>query len=204
VPALVATLGSSPYGHTFGGSRWSIAHAGVAAPGVQTLLTLDLTDPRLELVGDVTELPLCTNLYVVSLDRQSYRFDAAALSIALDQPPWELSPNGDSRRPLPLRMIQLRGATTREVEPRDDAIDTFIGGPAFLRVRGEPLWVGDPEEVPCDCGRASTFVAGVGYERYKMPSGIIDAETPFFLGELAFYFFACLPCRRVTVVTQPT
>jgi hypothetical protein len=206
VSLLIGTLGPSQYAHTFGGSRWKTLFEGAPAAGVQTILTLDLTDPRLGLAGDVSELPLCSHLWVVRTDRQSYRLDPTALTIALDVPPWEPGPADMAvfHRPFPLRTLRLRDAIREEFGPHYDAIDTFIGGSAFIRVRGEPLWLGDPQNVLCECGRASEFVASVGYETSRNPSGIVDTDTEFFLGELALYFFACLPCRRVTVLSQPT
>jgi len=204
VTAFVATLGSDEFHHTFGGSRWRATYNGATAPGVQTILTLDLTDPRLGLVGDVRELPLCSHLWICSADRQSYLFDPETRTIVLDEAPWELSSEEDQRRPMQLRTLQLREATPEELAPRDEAIEPFIGGSAFLRVGGEPLWLYSPEEVRCTCGRSASFAAAVGYENGKRPSGIIDVNTPLFLGELALYFFACLPCQRVTVVSQST
>jgi hypothetical protein len=164
MPAFVATLGTGAYRHTFGGSRWTAMYEGTAASGVQTILTLDLDDPRVERIADVKELPLCSHLWMCSLDRQSYRFDPDTRTVLLDEAPWELGSEEDQRMPLPSRALQLREATKEELEPHDDAIETFIGGPAFLRVGGEPLWLGDAEEVPCSCGRAAVFMTGVGYE----------------------------------------
>ncbi len=128
------------------------------------------------------------------------------MTVCFDGPGWEehdFEPLAD----LPLRALKLRPALPEEDPGSGEKYavqDTFVGGRAFLRVKGEPIWLDRPELVTCSCGQMSQFVAGIGYESGRRVSGIIDDQTPFFLGELALYFFACLPCRRVTVISQPT
>ena len=97
-----------------------------------------------------------------------------------------------------------RSLKLRMLRDDEEGVDRFIGGSAFLRVGGNPLWMQEGEGVSCRCGRTPEFVAGVGYEQYGRPSGIVSPGLPFFVGELASYFFLCRSCSRVVVVSQPT
>jgi hypothetical protein len=85
----------------------------------------------------------------------------------------------------------------------DVVIDSFVGETGFIRIGGEPIWVQRREDVACDCGGQMTHAASIGYENYDRPSGLLPGGRPFFLGELAFYFFYCGRCDRVMVITQP-
>lgn len=84
------------------------------------------------------------------------------------------------------------------------AQDTFLGGSAFIRIGGAPLWIQDPERAGCECGREMVYVASIGYEAYEQPSIFPGLPQAFFLGELARYFFVCTSCVRVAVISQST
>lgn len=103
-----------------------------------------------------------------------------------------------------LKLRLLRAEEEPEQASKYDAQDTFLGGDAFLRIRGTPIWLTDTEEVHCVCGREAEFIAAIGYENYDRPSGIVLPNRALFIGELALYFFACLSCLRVVVVSQPS
>jgi hypothetical protein len=205
---LVAELGTDQYRHRFGGATWQVRTAAGASPLPLTLLTLDLSDPRLCVNTDVSEVPLCSRIDGAS-DRQSYTFDPARFIVAFEGPAWHVPIDAVDLLPMPLPMrdLRLRTATDDEdpeVGPKYEVQDTFLGGSAFLRVRGEPIWLGDREEVRCSCGQHAEFMAAIGYENYERPSGIVSLDRAFFIGEVALYFFACLACRCVVVVSQPS
>ena len=130
--------------------------------------------------------------------------------MVFDGPSWQvtLDPKDALPVPLPRTPLRLRPITAAE-DPRQassvyDVQDTFLGGSAFIRVRGEPLWLDEPAQPICACGSEMVFVACIGYENYDQPSGLVSPTLPFFIGELALYFFACLPCQRCAVLTQTT
>lgn len=206
---FVAELGADGYKHRFGGAEWSIRAAAGALPPPMTLLTLDVSDPRLSITSDILGLPFCSRIDGASLERQSYVFEPIGRVVTFEGAGWHIQIDPADMLPVPLaeRGLRLRPVKTEE-DPEQvskfEAQDTFLGGEAFLRVRGEPIWLGDPEEVECACSRRMKFMAAIGYENHEHPSGIVLPDRPFFIGELALYFFVCLSCRRVVVLSQPS
>lgn len=204
-----AELGKDQYRHRFGGTEWSIHTPAGAFPPPITLLTLDMSDPRVCAGSDFRDLPLCSRIDGASIERQSYTFEPGGRVIAFEGSRWhvpidvaDILPSPLVQRELKLRL--LRAEEEPEQASKYDAQDTFLGGDAFLRIRGTPIWLTDTEEVHCVCGREAEFIAAIGYENYDRPSGIVLPNRALFIGELALYFFACLSCLRVVVVSQPS
>lgn len=211
---LMAVLGSGEFPHRFGGTSWQVVVPQGATPRPALVLTVDLRDPAIHDVlppGDRPyadhELPIATRSEVL-VDRQWYEYDPKTRRVVFTGPPW--SPDGEPELPaeIPERPISLRpvGPWDKGRGGSDDPIDAFIGGPAWLRVGGEPLWLAAPEAVRCTCGVTMLPLVWIGHESLRTwgESGtarFLD-DKPFFLGELALYFFVCLRCRLVTVVTQ--
>ena len=203
----IAELGRDEFKHSFGGSGWS-SHAPVgASPPPTLLMTLDFWDPRVGL-GDLgCELPLISRIDGEYPDTQAYVFDVGTREVAFEGPSWTVAPDLCAfSHPLEVRSLRLRELRANE-DPEislDDAIDQFVGGQGFLRIRGTPLWLYSPQVVTCTCGRNAAYVASIGYEKHSQSCGIISDTEAFFVGESGFYFFLCTPCRRVVVLTQPT
>lgn len=211
---LMAELGSGAFPHRFGGTSWRVVEPAGATPRPTLLLTIDLRDPRVQQVlpaeerahGD-HELPVVSRSDLMG-DRQTYRYDPTDRSVIFAGGPWSPAcepalPSELAERPISLRLV---GPEDKGRGGSDDPIDAFVGGPAWLRVGGEPLWLEDPETVTCTCGVPMLPVVWIGHESLRAwgepgTARFLDDE-PFFLGELALYFFVCLRCRRVTVVTQ--
>jgi len=210
VVSLVASPHSrpGPHDHWFGGARWSIFAPAGSRPAPIELATIDLADPLLDLGPRKGLVPLCTRPDGMSLLPQSYSYDEIGHTVAFDGPPWsvEVDPADEIGMPLPACAMRLRrpqGAEDNDTADRWDAQDTFLGGSAFFRVGGAPIWLNGPETARCSCGRPCTFVAGVGYEHYDTTTGML-AGKPFFIGEMALYFLACFKCHRVVVLSQST
>lgn len=206
---FIAESGLDRYEHKFGGNAWTIEAAERSFPSPSLLLTLDTRDPRLGFVTAIPEIPLCSRLDGFSIARQLYSFDVNSHRVMFDGPAWHISldPEDMLASPLPLRNLYLRPLRHDEDDEKASKYavqDTFLGGDAFLRIRGKPLWLLDPEEVSCLCGKEAEFIASIGYENYARPSGLISPVRPFFIGELALYFFGCLQCKRIVVVSQPS
>ena len=201
----IATVGKGAYNHTFGGATWTISSPARGTPAPALLLTLDLRAPLLGGSHDEGVVPLCSRVDVVSLARQRYRFDARTGTVQFLGEPWEseLDPEDLPSTPFPEVPLRLRPAMGRETlaSPGCDAQDTFLGEDSFVRVGGEPLWVDEPERARCACGVAMDYVACVGYEG---EAGRLGGDEPFFLGELALYFFRCRRCAIVEVIAQAT
>lgn len=196
------------YAHRFGGDRWTIECPSESSPEPWLFVTLDTRDPRIGIGRGATELPLCSRGDYETPERQSYRFYPSTRTVVFDEPGWNVEQHPDDLllRPLDERKLHLRTADASE-EPRTAdkyaVQDTFLGGTRFIRVGGEPLWLDRPVDVRCPAGHDALFIAAMGYEPYTRPSGIVSPTRPFFIGELALYFFICYPCQRIIVISQP-
>ncbi len=203
----IAERGAGPHNHRFGGTGWTTSAPVGASPVPALILTLDFGDPRLGADFYSGEVPLCSRVDGDSLERQRYQFDSTRRLAEFSGEAWSstLDPADVMTTPFPESPLRLRGAEGDEIvdaESPYEAQDTFLGGAAFLRVLGSPLWIANAEQVNCDCGKPMRFVASVGYENYSGPSGLLAEDEPFFLGELALYFFVCFQCAAVEVVSQ--
>jgi|LakWasMet57_HOW8_FD_contig_31_473215_length_1534_multi_3_in_0_out_0_2 hypothetical protein len=207
---LIAEVGQTPYAHVFGGDSWKLVAPPGSGAAPALVLTLDPTDKRLELDWHPGHLPLASRLDGAIPKRQSYVVHQDSQTLSFEGPPWRTTIDEASTLPnplpeRPLRLRPMKGDENPATAPtKYEVQDTFLGGTGFLRIGGDPLWLLRPERVECSCGRGMTFLACVGYEQYDKPSGLIAPGVPFFLGELALYFFGCRPCARVLVVSQAT
>lgn len=210
---LAANLGQGDLPHRFGGTSWTIVVPEGATPRPTLLLSIDLRDPGVQQVLSAEErvygnhvLPIASRSDLMG-DQQSYDYDPASRRVVFAGAPW--SPACEPALPseLPERPISLRPVGHQDLcSESDDPFDAFLGGPAWLRVGGEPLWRTGPESVECTCGVSMVPLVWIGHESLRAwgepgTARFLD-DKPFFLGELALYFFVCLRCRRVTVVTQ--
>lgn len=202
--SFVVELGRSQYNHRFGGRLWTPITPSGTVPLPVLVLCLDVSDPRLSDLAPIgRELPLFTRLGGVLTSMQSYRVDAHHRTAVFDSG-WQDMEIQESwlAGPLPERDVKLQPGLPHEIG-NTPAIDTFLGGEAFIRVGGSPLWISDEEGVTCNaCNEAPVFSGAIGYENYDRPAGYLDAGEPFFVGEMAYYFFVCVGCRRVIVITQ--
>ncbi|HEX5753406.1 MAG TPA: hypothetical protein VFZ09_44825 [Archangium sp.] len=209
----IAVPGDAAAPHLFGGSSWRILGGAESPPAPCLLLSLDLKAlPESSLVG-VSQLPLVLYLNCdLGKQTQEYQFDVRTRRI--DWLAGDCSsghPFGLENRipePLPERCVSLRPMQPEEL-PGDEerywsACDNFLGGAGFLRVLGAPVWLAEPLEAVCVCGRHMRYVASLGYEVSGEPSVFLEGEQVLFVGEMAFYFFLCADCRRVRVLSQPS
>ena len=210
---LMAVLGSGAFPHRFGGTSWRVVEPAGATPRPTLILPVDLRDPAVQELLPVAERPYADHELPVAsrseilVDRQGYEYDPVTRAVVFTGRPW--TPDGEPELPaeIPERPISLRPVGPQDLRRgSDDLFDAFLGGPAWLRVGGEPLWLEDPEAVTCTCSVSMLPLVWIGHEslrawRESATARFLD-DRPFFLGELALYFFVCLRCRRVTVVTQ--
>jgi hypothetical protein len=203
-----------PWRHRFGGASWRVVDPDPLCDGPSLLFVLDLADPSLVALRTpgLDELPLCS--YVNSLvweGRQRFHLSGAehtanmlkresASRECLDEA--DRYPNPLNERPISLIPMTDEGLPLDE-ERYWSACDDFVGGTRFARILGAPLWLEQPHEEVCRCGRAMLHVAAVGYESLDHPSGLVPGR-PFFIGEGALYFFWCPKCLDVSVVSQST
>src|SRR5215475_2918893 len=196
---MIAERGNGTYRHRFGGNSWRLEDADLVCGGPTLLIVLDLKDPQLgELsVLRADEIPLCSYINCdIWLSPQKFQIYPESRAVHLidrqGSPSFSLSDDDKFPNPLEEKSLTLRPIIQDEI-PRDEssywkACDTFVGGEAFIRVLGPPVWMTEAEHRKCSCGRALRYIASIGYEKYSSPSGIVDGK-PFFIGEAAFYFF---------------
>jgi hypothetical protein len=213
-PGYIAVLGRDGFGHVFGGTDWGVNDPEPVFGGPTLLLTLDLCDSRLSAIAEsgFAELPLPSYLNCsVWSGKQFYRVDANARLVTLLHrevtTPEALDDEDRLPSPLPACPLSLRPMTDADAPTDESAYDTacekFVGGEAFLRILGPPIWMHWAQSERCCCGSPMLYVAGIGYERPDGPGSIIQSR-PFFIGEGVLYFFLCLSCQLLAVVSQPT
>lgn len=201
---LIARLGSSEFGHCFGGTSWRFAAPEGANPPPRLLLVLDAADERLQL-SKVRAIPIFARLDGHTFHAlQEYQFDEQDRHVRFDGEAWNTSDSSELPALQEQRLILVSPSAIEDelVADRHDVQDSFLGGSGFIRIGGEPVWLTDEPETTCRCGSERTLIATVGYEQYDAPSGFVLPDHPFFVGEMAYYFFVCEPCRSVGVVTQ--
>jgi hypothetical protein len=204
---LIGRPGEDSFAHVFGGSDWTVSGPQGSHPPAGLVVTLDGTDPRLSL-NVRGAIPLCTRMDGFAAEPQRYKILRIERRVMFGGLPWSAPIDDQDLVALPLPRIPLR---LMPPEPGEDPSqsskyevqDTFIGGEGFIRIGGEPLWLGEDEDHECTCGTLMSFVACLGYENPAKRS-ILGALGPFFLGEVAEYFFLCVSCDEVAVVSQPT
>jgi hypothetical protein len=209
----IAQLGRGSFKHSFGGECWK-ATGPLDQLGTPTLLVcLDLQDPQLDpavFPEKMDQLPLFSYINVdgmIGPQKYSIRAAAKVAVFEVDEGQLQLLPE-ESRLPSPLPEMDLilRPMEDREI-PRDEAsyweaIDTFLGGDSFLRIGGPPVWPQEPHTPTCRCGASCLYIASIGYERYDDPKGYTVESRPFFIGEVAHFFFWCSKCQCISVLTE--
>lgn len=209
----IAQLGEDEFSHCFGGDDWTLIDSNEVFGGPSLLVSLDLTDPKLETVKPegFKRLPICS--YVNCdfwIEPQRYKVVPESNEVVLIQRSSSfttiLEPPMNYENPLTSRSIVLREMTREEIVVDESdywtVSDTFLGGSSFIRILGDPLWLQGPEASRCECGEELLHVCSLGYD-YPLSSGF-TGERPFFIGETALYFFLCRDCREMVVLSQPS
>jgi hypothetical protein len=211
----IAEPGEDEYRHRFGGDSWRVLDPRSVYGGPTLLLTLDLADPRLAVlrVPWVSEIPLASYLNCDAGDwEQRFRIEPETQTLLMvarerdspEAPPQEYwFPN-----PLPETRVRLRPMNPADwpidEESYNNIRDSFLGGPAFIRVLGPPLWVQAAlEEIKCACGMPMCYVCGLRYESDPTYSGepsAFLAGAGFEAAETAHHFFWCQQCRELLVI----
>jgi hypothetical protein len=206
----IATPDESTWRHFIGGgSGWAVEDATGLPTAPTVLLTLDLRDPALQGIGVVgcDALVLASHLNSnVSDGLQVYSLDPCHKAIRLISRETHqvelLEPEGSMTTPLLERPLRLRSMVDADLPVTEagytGAVAGFLGGHAFIRVLGAPLWLYAPEIHECTKGHSMRYIAAIGHEPFDE-----DIEV-FFAGEMAFYFHLCDRCLEVHVTTQPT
>lgn len=214
-PGGVAIDGLSEYRHRFGGESWGVVDPSPAFGGPILVLTLDLHDPLLASIQTdrIDELPLCSYLACDIWARpqlfQILPRDRRLLLVERRDPATETC-FPEFSGPLPETPLTIEAMSGADYPTTEDAYwtacDSFVGGSRFIRVLGPPLWLDAVATVVCKCGRTMTYVCSVGYESQAtnaLRSGLLPGPGVFF-GEAATYWFVCLECLMVGVITQST
>ncbi len=196
--------------HRFGGESWRAAGPRAELGEPVLLAVVDFEDPRWG--GGAPEpgrreWPLFSYVnYEGLLAEQVYEVDWEEKRAIFTSVVGEAAPANAADGlavPFPECPLTLREMTAAEIPTGEDsywsACETFLGGDAFFRVGGAPVFA---DAVP-RVGEEFRYVAAIGYEAYDRPGGYLaPPDDPFFLGELALYFFADWTAGRVKVITQ--
>ncbi len=209
----VALVGQGSFNHKFGGSLWSSSSGIIGMRNPSLLITLDLKDPVLKKYQGIgiEELPFCCELDYVSVDRQVYQIDNNTKAISLisidEQKPELLREEDLQTGPLSPKQLILQPMDQDDYPLNEESYwqccDGFLGGKSVVRVLGPPVWMDEPEQVLCDCGKTMDYICSVGYEIDNAYRQLLD-DGPFFPGELAHYFFFCKSCLKTATLVQST
>lgn len=211
-PGFIGSLGESGFGHRLGGKSW-VAKGPRQELGNPTLLAvIDLADPVLSAWphhGFHLEIPLftytnCDGLiteqeYVVDEKQRAVRFTKVVGESGL------LPPEDRVMVPIPETKLELREMTREEIPSDEESYwricDSFLGGSAFIRIFGVPVFTESVENL----NEEFYYAASIGYESYDKPKGYLP-QGAFFFGELAFYFFVSKGSNpyKIKVITQST
>jgi hypothetical protein len=212
---VILQAGKGEFLHRFGGDSWAAIDPNSVHGGPTLLITLDLSDPLLsELwVPGVNELPLASYINCSVWDgRQVFQWDPVSREVCLicrEITSHGIDPLADEDRlpdPLPDVSLRSKGMSRADWPLNEDSYwrnyDRFIGSSSsFLRVLGPPLWLQWVQEEECSGGHPMKYTASIGYEEADTTKGIVGGR-PFFIGEGALYFFVCLQCKEIVVVSQ--
>lgn len=209
----ISKPGDDQYHHRFGGDSWEInTPEGCDRPAL--LIVFDLNDDRLSSIGETEfcELPLCSYInsdcwiarhdYIIDFDKKKVLFHSCNNPTG-----FELTAEDKFTLPLPERRLCLDNMDESDYPVDEDSYwnctDEILGGDKYIRVLGMPLWLQEPEDVRCNCGKDKTFIATIGYENWDGPYRLLD-DKPFFFGEGVIYFFYCNACKSISVISQTT
>lgn len=208
----VAKAGLCDYRHRFGGASWHIMDNMMDDEPPTLLLTLDLQDPNLAIIRtcELAELPLFSYTYR-DVTEQIFRIKPSSKQVVLENSitsnRYIIEPQHRLPQVLPEKPVYLRSMMEHEYPKDEDtywkASENLLGGDSVIRVLGPPLWLQDALEVNCVCGKMMEYVCSIGYEIDNEYRELLE-DQPFFMGELAHYFFLCKSCMIVKNIWQST
>ncbi|WP_394393052.1 hypothetical protein [Shewanella woodyi] len=198
--------------HLFGGSSWKVIDDEPYEGGPILLFVLDLKDPKLSSFAfeGLDEFPIVSYLNCDAwLAEQTYQIKPEEKTIYLKSKGKEVGyilPDEDKLpNPLPEVELSLRNMSNSEYPIDENSYwkntDDFLGGESFVRVAGMPLWLQEPRDIKCSCGKEMVYVMGLGYEGWNEPFKLLSDE-PFCFGEGALYAFYCSECFELKVISQ--
>jgi hypothetical protein len=208
----VANRGASTFAHRFGGASWRIKDSAPISEGPTLLLTLDISDSLFAHLPTLPaeEIPICSYLTRdVWVMPQFYRIEPRRKQVICEAKgtPATEAHFPELENPLPetsldlLPMMESDYPTTEKLYWQ--ACDDFLGGDRFIRVLGPPLWTYSVAKVYCQCADEMIYLCSIGYEGRRTYSHLLG-DQPVFFGEAALYWFVCVSCLTVGVISQPT
>jgi hypothetical protein len=192
----------------FGGDSWSCNdfHPGVMGPFL--FLVVDLSDkcfegvlPRLPAI----QVPLFSYVNLDGiLECQEYLIDYECRNVSfLRVEPITESAECDCSMPFPMpeSYLSIREMSDSEVPFDEDSywksIETFLGSNSFIRILGKPILINSIDYLDPDF----SYFASIGYDSFSTPLPLVGND-PFYLGEVALYFFVSSDWKRIRVLSQ--
>lgn len=191
----------------FGGFSWSATGSRRDLGNPVLLVTVDLGLPPVSQSVNSKcklEVPLFSYINIDGIiPFQEYEIDQQAKTVTF-KPISEnvklLPAEHCLQVPLPELSLRLRGIRENELSVDEGsywaAMESFLGGEGAIRICGAPLYI---DHIPSSEG--FSYFASIGYESPEVTDGLLENE-PFFLGELAHYFFVSSDWKKVRVVSQ--
>lgn len=199
--------GTSKHNHYFGGESWKLPVCKNCGERYHQILTLDMTDERLDIGYKGSELPLvsCLNCSLM-WEPQLFKIDDSKKEILVIKDNnchgWVQDDEYKIQVPLPRKQMELVPLAEEENPFTQDlyysAYDAF-GRDYLARVLGAPLYAQSPVDYECPlCHQRMQYIASVG----AMCCNTIFQSFDFEIGESAIYFLLCTDCNVIKVELQ--
>lgn len=206
--------GSEQYQHRFGGETWKVPLCKNCNAPLHQILTLDLKDPRLEILRaeSLEELPLvsCLNCST-SWEPQIFKVSGQKKEIKIlsqnDSQGWISEQEDRVPAPLPKVSVMLNKMHSDDIPVDEQTYDRafyLLGDEYICRLLGAPLYATDPIDRECPiCKKEMTFIATF-YGESCTKAGKLMGEVDLFLGEMYLYFLLCRDCLVIKTESQGT
>lgn len=199
--------GTSKHNHYFGGESWHVPVCKNCGGRYHQILTLDMTDERLDTGYKGSELPLvsCLNCSLM-WETQVFKIDDGKKEIHVieDKNCHGWVQDEEYKIPVPLPRKQMKLVALAEEEnplAKDLYYSAFdaLGYNHLARVLGAPLYAQSPVDYECPlCHGRMQYIASVS----AMYGNTIFQSYDFDIGECFLYFLLCADCSVVKVEMQ--
>lgn len=202
--------GVSKYNHYFGGETWQLPVCKNCGEKYHQIITLDMTDERLDIGYHGSELPLvsCLNCSLM-WKTQIFKIDDSKKEITVvsddNSCGWIQDDEFKIPVPLPRKHMKLMPLQNDENPLTEELyysnLDKFGFSNYLARILGAPLYMQSPVDYECPlCHQRMLYIASVcaGY------GNTIFDSFDFDIGEGAIYFLLCTHCNVMKVELQGT
>lgn len=199
--------GFSTYNHYFGGETWHLPVCKNCGEKYHQIITLDMTDERLDIGYHGSELPLvsclnCSLMWKPQIFKINERKKEIIVVSDDNAYGWVQDNENKISVPLPQKQMKLIPLLNEENPLTEELYYSNyekFGDNYLARILGAPLYAQSPVDYECPlCHKRMCYIASVS-ARY---SNIIFHSFDFDIGEFVLYFLLCTDCSVMKVEGQ--